>query len=158
MAHDVHLHVAFNCNSNDGVAELARQHLPAVKAATGAESTVYQPELGPEAAWFLEDLSRRTGENPGPKGGLSLWGIVSNHTQAQVFAEVLRPFWDDLLRRGVDGGPSAHHHILVFYEEEQSEQANALEIYLHGDVWFDRDNCSLVITNHQGLPFAWMQH
>jgi hypothetical protein len=157
MAHDVHLHVAFNCDSNEGVAALARKHLPAVQEVTRVEGrgpAFWDPA---EAVWFLTDLSERTGSNPGPKGGLSLWGIVGNHTRAEVFAAVLRAFWDDLLRLEVDGGPQPWAHIIILYEEEQSEQANALEIYLTGDIWNDRANCSLTISKHEGLPFAWMQ-
>ena len=91
MGHYVHLNVCFACDTNDAVAELAKQHMP--------------PEDGNrEARWFLQALAERTGANPGPKGGLSTWGIVGNYTDEDEFVETLRPFWKALLS-DVDGGP-----------------------------------------------------
>lgn len=114
----VHLHVCFACDTNEGVAGLAKKHLPSVSDDSDGERA---------ARWFLEALSTRTGNNPGPKGGLSLWGIVGNYTKAETFCEALRPFWMDLLN-GVDGGPLDFERVLVFEEQEQSDAANAYEI------------------------------
>lgn len=144
MAWDVHIHVCFPCDRNEAVAELAKKHLPSIAS----------EDDGPrEARWFLESLSTRAGNNPGPKGGLSLWGMVGNHTRAEAFCECLKPFWTDLLSE-VDGGPLDFEHVIVFEEQEQSEAANAYEI-----MWDDphEDDRKLVIKKHDRLPFGWQQ-
>ena len=140
----VHLHVCFACDTNEGVAAAAKKHLPSIVDDGDGERA---------ARWFLEALAERTGNNPGPKGGLSLWGIVGNYTQADRFCECLRPFWEELLS-GVDGGPCDHERVLVFEEPEQSEAANAYEIG-----WDDPHSKSrqLKITHHSRLPFSWRQ-
>jgi len=105
-----------------------------------------------EAVWFLADLSKRTGSNPGPKGGLSLWGMVGNYTDAEAFVNVLRPFWADLL--AVEGAePFDYERIVVFEEREQSERASAYEIRLAG-----KKNGSVSVKKIDDLGFAWMQH
>lgn len=139
----VHLSVTFACDTNEGVAELARKHLPA------------QDEECIEAKWFLDDLSKRTGGNPGPKGGLSTWGIVGNYTLGETFVEKLRPFWIDLLA-GVEGGPHDFEHIIVFEEREQTEQAKAFEIFLKENFDGTPVPGDLVIREHD-LPFCWNQ-
>ena len=140
----VHLQVSFACDENDGVAQLAREHLKHMDQ----DSSLYSRA-------FLADLSHRSGTNPGPKGGLSLWGIVANGSGiAGEFVEQLRPFWTDLLGEIIEGGPFGFEHIVVLYEEEQSQAANAYEVY-----WDDPDSPArkLVVRHHQNLPFAWMQ-
>lgn len=137
MGFYVHLSVVFACDRNEGVAALATKHLPSV-----AETR--------EPRWFLEELSKRTGGNPGPKGGLSLWGIVGNYTDAEEFIEVLRPFFTELLSGQIDGGPCEFEHAIVFTEREQSERATAFEISR------DEDTGHLQVKEHE-LPFAWMQ-
>lgn len=138
MGHDVHIHVCFACSANDKVAALAARHLPAVSECR-------------EATWFLEELAKRRGINPGPKGGLSLWGMVGNYTEEQQFIDILRPFWYDLLS-GVPGGPLDFERVLVFVEHEQNEQALAFEIYLEpGD-----DLVRLAVRRHE-CPFSWRQ-
>jgi len=138
MGHCVHINVCFACGKNDAVAELAKKHMP--------------PEDGNrEARWFLQSLAERTGFNPGPKGGLSTWGIVGNYTDEDEFVETLRPFWKALLSE-VYGGPHSFEHILVFVEHEQTERATAIEIFLA-----DADSIdSLTVKKHE-CPFAWMQ-
>lgn len=139
----VHLHVCFAAGRNEGVAGVARRHLKSLSAVEG------------EAWSFLDDLSRRVGANPGPKGGLSLWGIVGNRTDAERFVEVLRPFWAELLSGAVENGPCSHEHVMVFYEEEGSEAANAIEIG-----WDDEDSATrqIVAAHHRKLPFSWRQY
>ena len=146
MGYYVHLSVIFSCDENEGVAELAKRHMALL------------PEDGPsEAKWFLEDLSKRQGQNIGPKGGLSLWGLVGNYTQAEEFVEVLRPFWNDLLNE-VDGGPLGFEHVLVFYEPEQSEAASAIEIFRERSDDSSRyEKGDLLIRHHRDLPFCWGQ-
>lgn len=137
MGYYVHLSVVFACNKNDEVAAIAKRHLDKVGDNREAHS-------------FLEELSRRTGENPGSKGGLSLWGIIGNHTSAERFVDDLRPFWSDLLSDDCDGGPCGFEHVIVFYEQEQTEQAKALEIFK------DETTEELIVKKHK-LPFSWLQ-
>jgi len=137
----VHIHVCFAADGNDGIAELAGQYFKD------------WPEIGcKEAKWFLEDLSQRSGKNPGPKGGLLTWGMIGNHTNVGSFVGELKLFWIDLLSEKIKGGPHDFERIMVFYEHEQSEAANAFEIYL------DEDTKSLIIKHHARLPFSWRQY
>jgi len=105
MGFYVHLHVCFECHRNEGVAAVASKHLASVKHK--------------EARWFLEDLSTRSGPNPGPKGGLSLWGIVGNYTSGDEFVSALMPFWQELLSGQIDDGPLMVHRIVVFVQPEE---------------------------------------
>jgi hypothetical protein len=144
MAWDVHIHVCFACDDNEPVAELARKHLALLPQGEDAELA---------AQWFLESLASRTGQNFGPKGGLSLWGMIGNYTDAECFCEMLRPFWCELLSE-VRGGPCNHERIIVFEEPEQREAATAYEIG-----WDDPHSTSreLFIRTHEKLPFSWQQ-
>ncbi|MEM9752110.1 MAG: hypothetical protein AAF916_01865 [Planctomycetota bacterium] len=149
----VHLHVCFAAQHNDSLKSIAEKHLPNIPD----ESQYY------EASEFLKDLSARTGEYSGPRGGLCLWGMVSNHTKAQVFVEVLKPFWIDLLS-DLNGGPLEFERVIVFYEEEQSKSANCYEIgwneeALDIDKWNQPKRLNqLLIRHHRQLPFSWNQH
>ena len=156
MGFYVHLSVIFSCDSNDGVAALAARHL--ARLGRWTEEELGKPELPglTEARWFLQDLSTRTGENRGPKGGLSLWGMVGNHTKPDAFVELLRPFWLELYT--VKDGPHGHEHILVFYEFEQSEHANAIEIWRPEAPDDLTPTGELVVRKHECLPFAWVQY
>jgi len=136
MGYYVHLHVVFACKHNDEIACLARRHLLDL-----SEDDV-------EAKMFLESLASRCGYNPGPKGGLSLWGIVGNYTVGGDFVEVLGAFWEDLLRGDI-GGPPSLRHILVFVESEQSEAMEVYEIFLNAG--------TLIVQHHCNLPFCAYQ-
>lgn len=140
----VHIHVCFACNKNEGVAALAKKHRPSIADDSDAHRA---------AGWFLDDLAERTGENRGPKGGLSLWGMVGNYTEVEAFCDCLKPFWIDLLSE-VEGGPCNHERIIVFEEPEQREAATAYEIG-----WDDPGSevRSLIIKKHESLPFSWQQ-
>lgn len=137
----VHIHVAFSCDRNEGVGELAAKHL-AMLSESDDDAIRY-------VRFFLTELSERTGENPGPKGGLSLWGMTGNCTRADEFCQTLIPFWGELLSGHIDGGPCSHEHVIVFEEQEQSERAVAYEIA-------SDDGAPITIKRHE-LPFAWMQ-
>lgn len=140
MGYNVHIQVSFACDENEAVAQLAAQHAAAFDRDTLNDASRY-------AVWFLDDLAARTGRNPGPKGGLSLWGMTGNYARVDEFCELLRPFWLALLA-GVEGGPNDFEHVIVFEEREQAEQAAAYEI--------SREAGALSIKRHK-LPFAWMQ-
>lgn len=144
MGYYVHIHVAFSCCNNDGVAALARRCAEPFKNVPLDDGTRY-------AKWFLDDLAERQGENPGPKGGLSQWGMVGNYTRPDEFCDALRPFWAELLSGGIDGGPCGHSRVIVFAEPEQKERAEAYEI------WRDDDGEGALQIKHHVLPFAWMQ-
>lgn len=133
MGYYVHINVCFACDENESIAELAKEEMT-------------NNSLCIEAKWFLEDLSERTGRNPGPKGGLCTWGMVGNYTDGELFVTCLIPFWKKVFNS--DCGLCDFEHILVFVEREQTERALAFEIKLEGD--------EIQITEHK-CPFAWMQ-
>jgi hypothetical protein len=155
MSHYVHLHVAFNADGNEGIAALARQHLAEMEK-RAEDDTDYS--INEDAVLFLQDLGQRTGPNLGHKGGLCLWGIVGNYSDAEDFAETLCPFWLDLLCGDLEDGPCNHNHIIVFYERQGSEQANALEIFVKPEYKAGTARDAVHIKKHEGLPFAWMQY
>lgn len=142
MGYYVHVHVSFACDDNEPVAALAKRHAENYKTEGAGDAER-------AARWFLDDLSERTGTNMGPKGGVSLWGIIGNYTSVDEFCELLRPFWIELLTTP-QCGPLDFEHIIVFEEREQSEQAVAYEIYL------ERESQALTIKRH-ALPFCWNQ-
>jgi hypothetical protein len=152
MGFDVHLSVTFPCDVNDGVAELAKKHL-AEMPKTMTSSWGEPVSIPRECVWFLEELSKRTGPNMGHKGGLSMWGIVGNYTVPEDFVEVLRPFWRELLL-GVDDGPLDFEHVIVFFEREQSDQAECFEIWLPDGA--KHSGVGVEIKHHR-LPFKWDQ-
>jgi len=86
--------------------------------------------------------------------------MVGNYTHAEEFAQQLTDFWRELLSSdGEGGGPLCHEHILIFYEPEQSEAANAIEILLQKeDELSERDEGTLLIRHHENLPFCWGQY
>lgn len=137
MGHYVHLSVVMACYNNEPVAEIAKKYV-------GKMDKCF------EAEWFIDDLSKRTGINTGPKGGLSFWGIVGNYTCAEHFCDCLRPFWKELFEKENHGSPFDFEHIIVFSEHEQSEQAEAHEIS------YNNETKEVEIKYHI-LPFAWMQ-
>lgn len=154
MGYYVHLHVVFHCDLNDEVAALARKHL---EIGTVSETEEHGKR---EAYWYLEELSKRTGQNPGQKGGLSLWGIIGNYTNVEAFIEVLNPFWLDLLSCALEGGPSDYDVVTIFYQPEQTSTANVFVIRLAESrralKMFPELKQSLRVAHHEDLPFSWM--
>jgi hypothetical protein len=125
------------CDDNDVLAMVAARHIGK-----------FVDHECREAQLFLADLSQRTGKNPGPKGGLCLWGMVGNYTLPGKFCEALRDFWCDVYESGV---LLDFEHILVFSEPEKSGAANAHEIS------YNENTRELTIKFHERLPFSWMQ-
>ncbi len=146
MSLDVHIHVCFACQENEPVAVLAAKHLDALKKSDDDGER--------EARWFLASLASRRGINQGPKGGLSLWGMVGNYTRGDVFCECLKPFWAELLRFGI-GGICQHERVIVFVEAEQTDAASAYEIRLADP---QGDDSAVEIRRHTNLPFSWSQY
>ena len=137
-----HLHVCFPCDENSGVSKVASKCLEDLNS-KGEEVCIH-------SKMFLEELASRVGANPGSKGGLSLWGIVGNYVNVRKFTNDLIPFWERLLSGEIPGGPCKEERVIIFYEKEQSEKANAIEIYLD---W--RNNYALTVKEHE-CPFSWM--
>jgi hypothetical protein len=154
MSFDVELLVTFRCSHYSRVAPLARHHLACLR------ETAEQRKC-PEAITFLEDLAARQGTaDQGPKNGVAAWTYGGNYTRPDDFAEVLRPFWDDLLRYPVDGGPLRPDHVLVLYQLQERGQIDALQIYLDlpERFWEEMEHLSawpLVVDRHEGLPLSW---
>lgn len=151
MAHDVHLHVSFECNDNGPLGKLALKHLATLS-----------DDVCVEARMFLQDLSERKGRNPGMKGGLCLWGIVGNYSNADTFITDLRRFWIELWNcehTEYECGFMPFRHIVVFEEQEQSEQAKAYCLTpVGGDKVgrYDYEVTDYLVTSHK-LPFCWNQ-
>ena len=152
MSTYVHLHVCFACDNNEDVAALARRHL--AQFPNNGLADIQAGSWYFEAQQFLSSLAGRTGPNFGPKGGLSLWGMVGKNSNAAAFCERLRPFWTALLS-DVEGGPCGFERVVVFEEREGAQAANAYQIG-----WDDneRDNRTLVIKKCERLPFSWGQY
>lgn len=152
----VHIHVCFSCHENEGVAKLAGRHLDhLIQNEDQITNDLLKSDINGswinEAKWFLDDLSKRSGRNPGPKGGLSLWGMTSNNVNVYEFCGFLRPFWHELLSE-VKGGPGNTDRVVVFEEEEQSEAANAYQI---GWDYPWETSRILLIKEFRRLPFSW---
>lgn len=149
MGFYVHIHVCFPCDNNGWVADIATKHRIQY-------DRLLDTDAGKTASWFLESLSTRIGANPGPKGGLSLWGMVGNYTNVEEFCEILLPFWRELLaeNNSFNGSPFSFERVVVFEEQEQSNAATAYEIG-----WNDWDSPEreIVIKKSARLPFAWGQ-
>jgi len=124
------------------LAALAKEHL----AKLPAEDPLY--DVTREAHRYLEALAERTGTKLAPFGAVSLWGMVGNYTQEDVFVDTLRPFWKALLTMDPQNTPMEGEHILVFCEHEQDEPCTAHEIYLG-------KSGELVVTLHDDLPFSF---
>lgn len=139
MSWNVHLHIAFSAYENDPIAAVAKKHLALVEQ---------NDDIVKEVKWFLKDASKRTGRNPGPKGGLFLWGKICNFLNAEAFIKGLSPFFLEILSTK-ECDPGDWERIVIFYEPEQSEAAHAYEVSL--------DETRLAIRHFQNLPFTWMQ-
>ena len=155
--------VSFNCSNNEAVAVLAREHMRILDS-----SSEYS-----ECLLFLRDLAQRSGENPGLKGGISLWGTVGRLHDTINFINGLKGFWYHLLASELDGGPTFSDKVIVFYEREGSHQAHCFEIgFAENDQFslsdFVAENgrppdasilgeiAPALVIKHHDLPFAWM--
>lgn len=139
------LQVSFRAARNEPVAALAREHLARLSGGPGGQVV----RAIKEVQWFLQDLAMRTGPNPGPKGGLCLWGIIGNSTMAEWFVDELRPFWFDLLASD-DDNTDSDDHILVFCQKDiNGPPPSVFQIGLTeaGD--------ALEISRFDDLPFSW---
>lgn len=155
MGFDVELLVTFPCSRLDGVSALARRHLPTIRLEAECQDC-------PEAIAFLEEYAARTGPaDSGPKNGLTAWTFGGNYTRPHVFAEVLRPYFDDLLRHPVEGGPIRVSHVVIIYQLQDHEQAAAIEVCLERppfEEWEFEESwlkAPLRVRQIERLPFGW---
>ena len=144
MGFYTHISVVFSCNEKEGIITCAKDFL--------TKNSLDSEDGSREAKWFVEDCATGRGYVCGPKGALYTWGLVGNYTNAEKFVEVLMPFWDQLLGKAKDCGFD-FEHINVFYEPEQSEQAQCYEIYREAH---DKKG-AILIKHHDALPFCWRQ-
>jgi hypothetical protein len=139
----VHFHVCFHCHRYNKAAVLANKYLPTVP-----DEYIYK-----EAKEFLIELSSRSGDAPGHKSGLYVWGFIGNYTLADEFVDILIPFWTELLTDDEsEDGPSSEQRVLVFWQMEDWEHAHAFEIGWE-DPWAECKK--LAIKHHENLPFSW---
>lgn len=147
-----HLHVAFACDNNDRVAEIARRHATEIVRAVELSDR----DSAAAVRSFLTDLGARSGDNPGNKGGLSLWGGVWNRLdRGRAFVDALRSFWFDLLNGEAEfgddyGGPAEFERVIVFAQREQESTTSAAEIFLD-------ESGNLQITWRE-LPISFAQY
>jgi len=153
MGFYVHLSVTFNANSEDigKLKPIVAKYRKYIKKEWDDVSTdgKHECEWSSEAYWFLDALLDKKNYNCGPKGELFTWGIVGNCTSAENFVDSLEGLFEQMLKGEVS--IMDFEHILVFWESEQSEQANAYELFL------DDDTKKIVKKEHE-LPFCWNQH
>jgi hypothetical protein len=142
MSYDVLLSVIFHCDNNDGIAQIAKRTLYVMN----------KGETDRDAIHFLEDVSKRIGQNDGMKGGLLTWGTITNHGNGEDFVKALMPFFEDILIHTIDGGPLWFQHIMIFVEEEQCGRATAYEVFR----WERSDKTPIVEYQKHECPFTWM--
>ena len=143
MANHILLSVCFPCDLNEPIAQIA-QSIPA-------------DELCDIAQQFLRELSARSGENPGGKGGLCQWGIVGSGFSTLIFVQDLMPFWTALLsQEGEDSSPDPGSRVIVFSEKEQFNRSEAFEIgWVDENGYWDAEDRDRLDIVHHLLPFAW---
>lgn len=143
MSRSVHLQVSMPAGLRDEISRLATNALK--------EDWHLNNECV-EVDRFLQDLSRGRGYYEGPQGDLVLWGTVGNWTEPKDFAQILKPFWEQLL----DGKNRACHRdssrIVILYESEQSDERGAIEIG-----WDDSESKDRILQLRDigSLPFTW---
>jgi hypothetical protein len=151
MSAPVCLTVTFRCDENDPLAEVARDYAPRF-----GDDHDSMPDGKREARYFLDDISGRTGPNPGRNGGLCVWGTIGNFTPPEVFVEALMPFFLRLWIAGVipldehvlilsqrKGGEATHFCLRVNAEAlEQRRAPNLTDVLVATEVsalgWYDR--------------------
>lgn len=144
MSRCVNLVVMFECEHDKALVAIAEDHYRQLMRSTAACS---------EAIWYLDSLRRRTSTENGPKGAMSTWGKVCNHTNLELFIENLKPFFLDLYGFYPVSGLSELDQIVVLYEEEEAEAAGCYTIELRPDT-----KTELIVTHVERLPFSWKRY
>ena len=142
MSCGVYIQVTIPVRGHDGVRALAQRSLKEAWRIDGECC---------EADRFLEDVSNGIGYSWGNDGDLLIWGMVGNWAKPRVFAEVLRPFWMELLSEPHKDYPEPEYKIVIIYQEE-GHAAGALQIGFDNPESPDR---TLLIDEFPNLPFTW---
>ncbi len=152
MAWSVHLLVTFPCDGPRGVVELAQHYLALFPEEINEDRT------RAVVRQFLSYLAAGNGIDCGTKGGRFAWGTVGNYTNPDGFAELLRPFWHDLLShfsppppRDWDG-PLYYESVLIFSEAYEVGHAHLIEIRNRND--YQSRQVDLVFETRERLPFT----
>lgn len=144
MSRCFNLVVMFECEHDKALVEIAEDHYQRLLQSIGVCN---------EARWYLDDLRQRTCTDNGPKGAMSTWGKVCNHTNLELFIENLKPFFLDLYGFHPVSGLGEHDKIVILYEEEQSEAAGCYTIELCYDT-----KSELIVAHTERLPFSWKKY
>jgi hypothetical protein len=152
MGWDVHTHLAVECDHFrfGDVRKLATEYLPKLPSWEDADDA--EKQAVNLLTWLTDDRAHLF---EGNGGDLLLWGYIRGKpTDVKGFVELLRAngFWLAFLH-ALNGPKSiwpSQHHILVFEEQEQSEQTIASEI-------FSRDNDNEIVVNRHLCPFCFNQ-
>lgn len=162
MSSQTYITVTFNCTNNEAVAALAGRH----------RHLLEDQAVGSYCATYLKDLERRSGENRGSKGGLSVWGYVGSASlDIEAFVRGLMGFWSELLAGDLDGGPFYTENIVFLYEYENTHRAECFEVGFSQaaqEVLYDHyyekgrrpdpsagDVIPTPEVRHFDLPFSW---
>jgi hypothetical protein len=138
MGYYVKLSVVFECHDHEALHPIVNACLTEVRT-SGCK----------EAEWYLTQLLERKGLAPGPKGGMSTWGMVGNYTSGEHFVQALAPFWF-LVLAAQEGGMGQYTKIMVFVQGEDESKATAYEIFREDP----EDDHSMTVKKH-ACPFSW---
>ncbi len=145
MSDNILLHLFFTCVKLDGVATLADNYLPRMQVTDEAA-----------ALQFLADLSSQSIRL---SNGTLNWTFLSKDANPEAFVTCLRPFWEELLRSEVEGGPRFYEQTVVLYQMEDATSASSFEIRMSGKDLSDRANCRLAIRHfHNVSLFIQIKH
>ena len=134
----------FECEHDKALVEIAEDHYQRLTRSI---------HVCNEAMWYLDSLRSRTSTENGPKGAMSLWGKVCNHTNLELFIENLTPFFLDLYGFHPVSGLGELDRIIILYEEEEAEAAGCYSIGL-----CYHTKTELTVTHEKRLPFSWTNY
>ncbi len=113
MASPVTLTVIFETHLEDGIPNLASEHLEKIK------------EPNRDVRGFLEYVSKGFAVGFGPKGSVLSWGHVGNYSIPEDFMCDLKPFWLDLYKIGAI---QKYDAIIVMSQREQADCMTIFEL------------------------------
>jgi hypothetical protein len=147
-----HLVLTFDCNGTKGVGEIAQRSLQQLETLTDHSPTA------DAAITFLRYLRAGHGIVGGSKGSRFSWAHVAVGVDPRAFAELLRPFWTELLGHfsppidwGWDG-PLYYDSVILLHQQERGGAAGVIDVWNRG-TWRTR-TVDLVITDHPALLFS----
>jgi hypothetical protein len=166
MSYVVDVFLSIPCGGPKSVAATSGTRLSTLRAESMARAAVEgeasrydQPRGWAETEWLLEHLAAHRGFASGGMGCSFSWGIRENSTDVAVFVDVLRPFWQELLRwrrqeeeRDWDG-PLSVSQIVLLCDGEGFDHGYALTIR-NADPWRVFDPHPALIVDHHALPFS----